>query len=65
MKHTLQYIKVEYDEPILVLCDNTSSINIFNNIVLYSKTKHIPINFQFLREHVIEKNIKIEYIRTK
>ena len=32
---------------------------------MHSKTKHIPINFHFLREHVTEKNIKLEYVGTK
>ena len=31
MKQTLRFIKVEYDHPISILCDNTSVINISNN----------------------------------
>jgi hypothetical protein len=50
MKQTLAYIKVEYDEPIPIYCDNTNAINISNNLVMQSKMKHIPINYQFLRE---------------
>jgi hypothetical protein len=65
MKQTLQDIQVEYDEPIPILCDNTSAISISKNLVMHSKTKHIPIKFHFLWEHVIEKNIKLEYIGTK
>ena len=65
MKQTLQYIQAKYDKPILILCDNTSAINISKNPVMHSKTKHIPIKFHFLREQVIEKNIKLEYIGTK
>jgi hypothetical protein len=65
MKQTLQDIQVRYDEPILILCDNTSAINISKNPVMHSKTKHIPIKFHFLREQVTENNIKLEYIGTK
>ena len=32
---------------------------------MHSKTKHIPIKFHFLREHVTEKNIRLEYVDTK
>ena len=53
------------DEPIPILCDNTSAISISKNPVMHSKTKHIPIKFHFLREQVTEKNIKLEYIGTK
>ena len=65
MKQTLQDIQVKYDDPISVFCENTSSINISKNLVMHSKTKHILIKFHFSREHVIEKNIKLEYIGTK
>ncbi|XP_057842295.2 secreted RxLR effector protein 161-like [Cryptomeria japonica] len=54
MKQTLKDIKVEYDHPISIFCDNTSAINISNNPVMHSRTKHIPIKFHFLREQVLE-----------
>ena len=33
--------------------------------VMNSKTKHIPIKYQYLREQVAEKNIRVEYVGTK
>jgi hypothetical protein len=65
MKQTMQDIQVRYDEPIPILCDNTSAINISKNLVMHSKTKHIPIKFHFLWEQVTKNNIKLEYIGTK
>jgi hypothetical protein len=65
MKKTLQDIKVEYDQPISIICDNTSAINISKNHVMHSKMKHIPIKYHFLREHVAELSVKMEYIATK
>jgi hypothetical protein len=65
MKQTLTYIQVEYDEPIPIYCDNTSTIRISNNPVMHSKMKHIPIKYHFLWEQVAEKNIKVEYVGTK
>ena len=56
---------MKYDEPIPILYGNSSAINISKNLVMHSKTKHIPIKFHFLREQVIEKNIKLEYVGTK
>jgi hypothetical protein len=50
MKKTLTYIEVEYDEPIPIYCDNTSTINILKNPVMHSKMKDIPIKYHFLRE---------------
>jgi hypothetical protein len=65
MKQTLKDIKVEYDQPISIICDNTSAINISKNLVMHSKMKHIPIKYHFLREQVVEQSVKLEYIATK
>jgi hypothetical protein len=65
MKQTLTYIIVEYDEPIPIYCDNTSTINISKKLVMNSKMKHIPIKYHFLWEQVAEKNIRVEYVGTK
>ena len=64
MRQTLEDIQVKY-EPIPIFYDSTSVINISKNPVMHSKTKHIPIKFHFLREHVMEKNIRLEYVDTK
>jgi hypothetical protein len=65
MKQTLRDIQVDYDEPIPIYCDNTSAISISKNPVMHSKMKHIPIKYHFLWEQVPEKNIIVEYVRTK
>ena len=65
MKKTLEDILVKYEDPIVIHCDNTSVINISKNIVMHSKTKHIPIKYHFLREQVSQKVVKMEYIDTK
>jgi hypothetical protein len=65
MKQTLKDIKVEYNQPISILCDNTSAINISKNLVMHSKTKHITIKYHFLRDQFIEQNVNMEYISTK
>jgi hypothetical protein len=65
MKQNLTDIQFEYDEPIPIYCDNTSTINISKNSVMHSKMKHIPIKYHFLREHVAKKNIRVEYVGTK
>ena len=64
MRKILEDIQVKYDEPIPIFFDNTNAINICKNLVMYSKAKHIPIKFHFLREHVTEKNIRLEYVET-
>jgi hypothetical protein len=65
MKQNLTNIHFEYDEPIPIYCDNIRTISISKNLVMHSKTKHIPIKYHFLREKVAEKNIRVEYVGTK
>eukprot|EP00253_Pinus_taeda_P026148 PITA_26148 len=65
MMQTLQDFQITCTSPISILCDNTSPINISENPVMHSKTKHIPIKYHFLREKVLEQKVKLEYVRSK
>lgn len=65
MNKTLNDIKVEFPNPIPIMCDNTSAINISKNPIMHSKTKHIPIKYHFLREQVETNTIKLVYVPTK
>ena len=65
MKKTLEDLLVKYEDLVVIHCNNTSVINISKNIVMHSKTKHIPIKYHFLREQVSQKVVKLEYIDMK
>ena len=52
MRHTLEDILVKYEHSIIINYDNASTINMSKNLVMHSKTKHIPIKYHFLREQV-------------
>eukprot|EP00253_Pinus_taeda_P027816 PITA_27816 len=65
MMQTLQDFQITCTPPISILCDNTSAINILKNLVMHSKTKHIPIKYHFLREQALEQKVKLEYVPSK
>lgn len=65
MKQTLKDNKVELTDPIPIMCYDTSSIGIYKNHVILSKTKHIPIKFHFLREKVVANSVRLEYVAAK
>ena len=65
MKQMLEDIHIYHDEPIPIFCDNTGAISTSKNPVMHSKTKHIPIEYHFLRDQVISKIAKLEYVGTK
>jgi hypothetical protein len=65
MKQTLQDIKIVFEEPTTIHCDNTSAISFSKNPVQHSKSKHIPIKYHYLRDQDENKNIKLEYVPTQ
>jgi hypothetical protein len=51
-------------EPTTVYEDNQSAIALAQNPVHHQRTKHIDIQYHFVRERVEAKDIKLEYIST-
>ena len=51
-------------EPIVIYCDNTSSINISKDHVMHSKRKYIEIKYNF-REVGQDKEVRLEYVNIK
>ena len=49
-KQLLVGMKVEIKASVVIFCDNIDAINISKNLVMHTKTKHIVIKYQFLRE---------------
>jgi hypothetical protein len=45
-------------------CDNESAIRMADNPVEHSRTKHIDIQYHFLRDHQQRGDIEIAYIST-
>ena len=55
----------DYDikqSKIIIKYDNTSAINLSKSPIQYSRSKHIEIRYHFIREHVANEDINLEYI---
>ena len=65
MKETLKYIQVKLCNPIPIMSDKASAINISKNPSMHSKTKHIPMRYHFLREWFVGNILKLVYVATK
>nr|GEU74514.1 hypothetical protein [Tanacetum cinerariifolium] len=63
IKSQLADYNVLYDKE-SIFCDNTSTIAISNNPVLYSRIKHIDIRYHFIRDHVLKGDIELYFVPT-
>nr|GEU68599.1 retrovirus-related Pol polyprotein from transposon TNT 1-94 [Tanacetum cinerariifolium] len=63
MKSQLTDYDIVY-EKVLIFCDNTSAIEISNNLVLHSRTKHIDIRYHFIRDPILKGDIELHFIPT-
>lgn len=53
------------DEPILIFCDNQSSIKLVQNLVFHARTKHIKIYYHFIKDKMLNREIDLNKIPTK
>ena len=55
----------ESQNKISIKCDNTSGINLSKNLIQHSRTKHIEIRHHFIRDHVQNEDILLEFVSIK
>lgn len=65
MNQMLKDIKVYCTGPVVIHYDNIATIDISKNQIFYSKTNHISINYNFLKEKVEENEVQLVYVNTK
>ncbi|GKB76319.1 hypothetical protein Tco_0943214 [Tanacetum coccineum] len=63
IKSQLADYDILYDK-VPIFCDDTSAIAISNNPVLHSRTKHIDIKYQFIRDHILKGDIELHFVPT-
>ena len=64
MKHQLEDYGISLDH-IPIRCDNTNAINLNKNPIQHSRTKHIKIRYHFIRDHVQNDDIELEFASTE
>ena len=63
MRQTLQDFGCRFTK-IPLFCDNESVIKLANNPISHSRTKHIDIQYYFLRDHETKGDIEIRHVST-
>ena len=64
MRQTLRNFSLNF-EHVHIYCDNSSTICLTKNPIQHSRTKHIDIRHHFLREHVQNGNIVVDFVNTE
>ncbi|GAA0151726.1 hypothetical protein LIER_10381 [Lithospermum erythrorhizon] len=67
VKHILRYVKFTLELGLVLTpsSDNLSATYLSANPVFHARTKHIEIDFHFVREQVARKELQVQFISTK
>jgi hypothetical protein len=64
MKQWIKYYTGQ-ESQVTIMGDNQGSLFIADHNTSHNRTKHIDIQYHFIREHVRNKNINMKYVNTK
>ena len=64
IKRLLEELKIEYEAPIQLYCDNQSTISIAHNPIHHDRTKHVEVDRHFIKEKIDGGIISIRYVHT-
>lgn len=62
LKFILKDLKIKWDIPMRLYCDNKSAINIAHNSVWHDRVKHIEVERHFIKEKLESGLIFITYV---
>ena len=61
----LQELGLSQPQPPILWCDNIGATYLSANPIFHTRTKHIEVDYHFVRERVSEKQLQIKFISSK
>jgi len=65
IQYLLRDLDVRLSSPPKLWCDNIGATYLAANPVFHARTKHVEINFYFVRDHIAAKTLQILFIPSK
>lgn len=64
LRSLLEDMGVVHSDSTTLSCDNQSAIQIAHNDVFHERTKHIETDCHFIRHHICQGTIKLQFIKS-
>ena len=60
----LKDLQVPLPSPPVLWCDNAGVLALASNLVFHARTKHIEVDYHFIREKVVNRDMSLKFIST-
>jgi hypothetical protein len=64
LRTLLKDLGIFLSQPPILWCDNVFALAIASNPVFHARTKHIEVDFHFIRERVLRKDLVVKFVST-
>ncbi|RVW96586.1 Retrovirus-related Pol polyprotein from transposon RE2 [Vitis vinifera] len=64
LRHLLQELRFGKDEQMKLICDNQAALHIASNPVFHERTKHIEVDYHFIREKIASGCVATSFVNS-
>ncbi|KAL9409330.1 hypothetical protein AB3S75_047673 [Citrus x aurantiifolia] len=64
LKGLLMSLRVDHSRPMHLYCDSQVALHLATNPVFHERTKHIEVDYHFIRDEIQRRNIRPAYVST-
>ena len=65
LKMILEELRIPYEKPKKLYCDNKATINIAHNLVQHDRIKHVEVDRHFIKKKLERGLIFMSYVHTR
>jgi hypothetical protein len=64
LRTLLRDLRVYLADTLILWCENVSALAIASSPIFHVRTKHIEVDFHFVRERVLRKDLAVKFVST-